>query len=209
MIHVVVLAPTLATRAGLRALLNEEDAIDVVAEAANLPELELRTTNLDVLVAVTESITHSDLKGLLPEMEEPPAVLLLSEDVDAVRLISGLPLRAWGLLSNNAAEEELLAAVRALHEGLLVGAPALMQPNLVPKPLADLDVVVQADELTPREAEVLELLAQGLANKQIAQELEISEHTVKFHVSSIYTKLGATNRAETVRLGARLGLIVL
>jgi DNA-binding NarL/FixJ family response regulator len=65
------------------------------------------------------------------------------------------------------------------------------------------------EELTEREMEVLELLADGLANKQIALELEISEHTVKFHVSSIYTKLGAANRTEAVRIGARLGLIVL
>ena len=65
------------------------------------------------------------------------------------------------------------------------------------------------DTLTERESEVLELLAQGLANKQIALELGISEHTIKFHVSSIYTKLGVTNRIEAIRLGARLGLIVL
>jgi DNA-binding NarL/FixJ family response regulator len=63
--------------------------------------------------------------------------------------------------------------------------------------------------LTEREVEVLQLLAQGLANKQIAQLLNISANTVKFHVSSIYTKLGATNRTEAVRLGLQSGLILL
>ncbi|HEY5902473.1 MAG TPA: helix-turn-helix transcriptional regulator, partial [Anaerolineales bacterium] len=64
-----------------------------------------------------------------------------------------------------------------------------------------------APPLSDREIEVLELLAQGLANKQIAGALGISEHTVKFHVSSIYTKLNVTNRAEAVRQGVRQGLI--
>jgi NarL family two-component system response regulator YdfI len=65
------------------------------------------------------------------------------------------------------------------------------------------------DPLTDREMEVLQLLAQGLANKQIAAKLSISEHTVKFHVSSIYTKLGVGNRTEAVRMGVRRGLILL
>jgi DNA-binding NarL/FixJ family response regulator len=65
------------------------------------------------------------------------------------------------------------------------------------------------ETLTQRETQVLQLLSQGLANKQIALSLEISEHTVKFHVSSIYAKLGVTNRTEAVRQGVRHGLIVL
>jgi DNA-binding NarL/FixJ family response regulator len=86
--------------------------------------------------------------------------------------------------------------------------PALIQPLLGAIPIAgQQDLLVE--DLTTRELEVLELLAEGMANKQIAYELEISEHTVKFHVSSIYTKLGVTNRTEAVMVGARLGLIVL
>jgi DNA-binding NarL/FixJ family response regulator len=72
-----------------------------------------------------------------------------------------------------------------------------------------LDEEPLADPLTEREAEVLQRVAQGLANKQIAAALTISEHTVKFHVSAIYTKLGATSRTEAVRLGVRKGLIIL
>ncbi len=66
-----------------------------------------------------------------------------------------------------------------------------------------------SEPLTAREREVLDLLGRGLSNKKIARDLKISEHTVKFHVSSIYAKLGAENRAEAVSLGARLGLISL
>jgi DNA-binding CsgD family transcriptional regulator len=63
--------------------------------------------------------------------------------------------------------------------------------------------------LTPREIEVLGMLAEGLGNKSVARRLSISEHTVKFHVSSIFTKLNAKSRTEAVTLGARLGLIML
>jgi DNA-binding NarL/FixJ family response regulator len=65
------------------------------------------------------------------------------------------------------------------------------------------------EALTPRELEVLEVLAQGLSNRAIAARLAISEHTVKFHVSSIFAKLGAENRTDAVRRGVRLGLIAL
>ena len=65
------------------------------------------------------------------------------------------------------------------------------------------------EPLTPREIEVLRLLSLGLANKEIAARLGISEHTVKFHLSAIYSKLGAANRAEAVRRGLQRGLIPL
>jgi DNA-binding NarL/FixJ family response regulator len=98
--------------------------------------------------------------------------------------------------------------VLAVHEGLLAAAPALMRPLLGPA-VAHRDDAELAEELTERELDVLQLLAEGLANKQIALQLNISEHTVKFHSSAIYAKLGVTNRTEAVRRGARLGLLVL
>lgn len=117
-------------------------------------------------------------------------------------------MRAWGLLSPESSELELIAAVLAVHEGLLAAAPALMRPLLGPTITREADTEL-AEELTERELDVLQLLAEGLANKQIALQLNISEHTVKFHSSAIYAKLGVTNRTEAVRRGARLGLLVL
>jgi DNA-binding NarL/FixJ family response regulator len=135
-------------------------------------------------------------------------LLLLSDDPQIARALAALPVRAWGLLSPDVGEEELLAAVNAVHEGLLAAAPALIQPLLGPvTQFAEQDELVE--ELTDREGEILQLLALGLANKQIAVRLGISEHTVKFHVSAIYSKLGVTNRTEAVSHGARLGLVVL
>lgn len=109
--------------------------------------------------------------------------------------------RIWGVLPADASAEELVAAIHALAQGLVVGAPALL--------FADEGEPPERGPLTERESEVLGLLAKGLANKQIAAVLGISEHTVKFHVSSIYTKLNVTNRAEAVREGLRGGWIAL
>lgn len=121
-----------------------------------------------------------------------------------------LDLPVWGVLSLDASPEELSAAVRALGEGLWTGSPVFLQ-NLLERqpafPLEDGDPIV--DPLTAREREVLQLVAEGLANKQVALFLGISEHTVKFHLSSLYTKLGVTSRTEAIRAGARRGWVVL
>jgi DNA-binding NarL/FixJ family response regulator len=93
---------------------------------------------------------------------------------------------------------------------LLAGSPALLEPLLSPAVRGGESLSAPpAEALTEREAQVLQLLAQGLANKQIAAALGISEHTVKFHISAVYAKLGASSRTEAVRLGVRQGLIVL
>ncbi|MEX1247391.1 MAG: response regulator transcription factor [Anaerolineales bacterium] len=207
MIRLAILAPTPALRSGLRALLSADERIEVLAEAATIGELQ-ELDGLDVLLVAGDEYSLEILRSALEEAEAPPALLLLSEDAQAARRLTRLPLRAWGLLPPEAGQEELLAAVFAVHEGLLAAAPALMQPLLGPAPALDqTDELVE--ELTEREAQVLQLLAQGLPNKQIALELNISEHTAKFHVSAIYAKLVVTNRTEAVRRGARLGLIVL
>jgi DNA-binding NarL/FixJ family response regulator len=206
MIRLAILAPTPALRTGLRALLAGDERIEVVAEAAVISELDL--DGLDVLLVAGSEIFPDSLRSNLEQLASPPALLSLSDDAQIARAIASLPVRAWGLLSPDVGEEELLAAVNAVHEGLLAAAPALIQPLLGPMTqFAEQDEL--AEELTDREGEILQLLALGLANKQIAARLGISEHTVKFHVSAIYSKLGVTNRTEAVSHGARLGLIVL
>ena len=97
--------------------------------------------------------------------------------------------------------------MRAIAAGLSIGKPSAIS-FLSDEEAIDLDDPL-IDPLAARELEGLQLLAQGQANKQIALDLAISEHTVKFHVSSIYTKLGAANRTEAVRLGVRRGLVLL
>ena len=207
MIRLAILAPTPALRNGLRALLAADERVEVIAEAASIRELA-EWDGLDVLLVTGLELSPEAFRANLEQATSPPALLLLSEEPQAARALASLPLRAWGLLPPDADEEELLAAVLAVHEGLLTAAPALMQPLLGPATELG-DVEELTEELTDREGEVLQLLAQGMANKQIAARLSISEHTVKFHVSAIYGKLGVTNRTEAVRRGAHLGLIVL
>jgi DNA-binding NarL/FixJ family response regulator len=146
---------------------------------------------------------------MLENIGSPPALLVLTDNSQLAGVLQELPLRAWGLLLPDVSEEELSAAIHALHEGLLVNSPVLLQPVLGQMMISREEQLELIEELTARESEVLQLLAQGLANKQIALALGISEHTVKFHISSIYAKLGVTNRTEAVTQGARLGLIVL
>lgn len=108
---------------------------------------------------------------------------------------------AWGVLPVDVAPERLCAAVRAVAAGLVVGDARLLENAA--------GIVKNHGPLTEREVQVLGLLSTGLANKQVAAQLGISEHTVKFHVSSIYTKLNVGNRAEAVREGLRGGWIAL
>lgn len=214
LIRVAVAAQPLAVRAGLRLLLGSAEAIEVVGEAASLEELQPWLLRVDVLVFTEEAATRSGLSGVLQEGECPAALLLVNETTNPIDLFLGLKLRAWGVIPLDSSAEELLAAVRALHEGLIVGAPHMLEALLGRQPTVERREAVSLAEplvepLSGREAEVLQLLAQGLANKQIAAALGISEHTVKFHVSGIYAKLGVAGRTEAVRAGVRRGLVIL
>jgi DNA-binding NarL/FixJ family response regulator len=222
MIRVLIVAPALAVRAGLRSLLNAapagsllepagvENSIEVIYEAATLAEMAALAPPADVLLLAVDSLAVSDLQRLPLLREGHLAVLLLADDPQAAGALIDLPARAWGVLPFDCSAEELSAALNAVDQGLWVGTPALLGP--VARRLASTQgsgFEVPLPSLTEREFEVLQLLARGLANKQIALRLNISDNTVKFHVSSIYTKLGATNRTEAVRLGVQRGLVML
>jgi DNA-binding NarL/FixJ family response regulator len=204
--HVGVLAQNLALRIGLRELLNGSAEIDVVAEIADLDELDTLDVAVDILVVA--ELAGAELRELVDEADA--ALLLLTDDRDEAQALSGSRLHAWGVLPVNATEDELLAAVHALGEGLWVGAPGLVKDLLVRpsvRTLSEAEPLIEP--LTGREIEVLQLISQGLANKQIALELNISEHTVKFHLSSLYAKLGVSSRTEAIRAGTQRGLIIL
>jgi DNA-binding NarL/FixJ family response regulator len=119
---------------------------------------------------------------------------------------------AFGALPRDASPEEIVAAVTAVAGGLTVLDRRLAAATLaaVERPRGASEIASVSEEaLTAREREVLQLLAQGIPNKQIAQRLHISEHTVKFHVSAIMTKLNAASRTEAVTTAARRGLLLL
>lgn len=211
LIQVGLAAPSIAARMGLRVMLDSDPTIQVTAEAGQLTALVFERP-LDVLIVMGEELwLQAEADADLFNIEQVQAILVLTENPRAVQGLTELPVQAWGLLPEDATPEELTMAVQALHQGLTI-APAEMLAEFYTPSLLDgiPQATSQAEEvLTDREIEVLQLLAQGLANKQIAQVLNISTHTVKFHVSSIYNKLGATNRTEAVRNGVQRGLILL
>lgn len=179
MIKVQVTAQSPVVRAGLEALLKESGSIEIV----------LAASDADVVVADRE-----------PPPEGPPAVLLTDDPTESLRL--GIR----GILPPHASESEIEGAVKAVAAGLIAIHPQFV--DAVSTPIRG--AIQPLDEpLTPRELEVLRLLAEGTGNKEIAHRLGISEHTVKFHVASLLDKLHAGSRTEAVSIGIRAGLVML
>ena len=202
MIRVTIVSPNSALRIGLRELLSRQPDIKVVGETVDLESVNETETEVVVLASV------SSARWL--ESKSTFAVLFLTDDMESLRGVLDSNVRTWGVLSVDATEDELVAAVRAVGEGLWVGAPSLVQSliRLSGRRESTSDDPL-VEPLTAREMEVIQLMAQGLANKQIALSLGISEHTVKFHLSSLYAKLGISSRTEAVKRGIELGLISL
>jgi NarL family two-component system response regulator YdfI len=211
LIRVAVISPAIAIRAGLRILLGETEQIDVVAEAASLEEITGDASMIDVMVwAPASPVDPSRLAIAFNKLGEDASVALLCvyDDAQIAEDLARLPTRAWGVLDSEATQAELIAGVQALSEGLSLVNPSWLRQQLKKRAYSEADDEV-VEALTTRETEILQLLALGMTNKQIAARLKISAHTVKFHISAVYTKLGTTNRVETVNLGLKKGLIVL
>ncbi|MBK9209838.1 MAG: response regulator transcription factor [Anaerolineales bacterium] len=202
MIRVTIVSPNSALRIGLRELLGRQPDIKVVGETVDLESVNEMETEVAVLASVSSARFINRKSNF--------AILFLTDDVEPVRSMLNSNTQAWGILSPDATEDELTAAVRAVGEGLWVGAPGLMQSliRLSGRRESSSEESL-VEQLTAREMEVIQLMAQGLANKQIALSLSISEHTVKFHLSSLYAKLGISSRTEAVKRGIELGLISL
>jgi NarL family two-component system response regulator YdfI len=203
--RVFVVAPTPTMRAGLRSMLASVETADllVVGEAGlsagPIPPL----SGADVVLVADEEMLEET--ALAVSEDGTQALLLLSEDESEASRLRTLSLRGWGVVAPDSPAEELGAAVAAVAHGLTV-LPKTLAERLLDEPEA---VEELSDPLTARESEVLDLLGHALSNTMSARELHISEHTVKFHISSLYTKLAVSNRAEAVSQGARHGLISL
>jgi NarL family two-component system response regulator YdfI len=208
LIQTAVIAVSLPARAGLKAILETDEQVQVVAEAVSLAGLAANSAPIDVLVILV--FPEDDLAlERLPELAvSPTTVLVLSNQVEHLDQLTELALPAWGMLPTDFSEAELIAALYAVDTGLITIAPDHLQFITSPPPSRTSSPAELPVSLTTRELEVLTLLSDGLANKQISKKLGISEHTVKFHVSSLYQKLNVSNRAEAVRLGIQLGLIM-
>lgn len=205
-VRVLVVAAYPAVEAGLGALLSRngtglELSLPTSFGAQSAPDAEP-----DVIVADLAGLTGEaadDLAGRHPQA----ALVLLGADPTSDG--PGLGAGPVAYLAPNVDGAALVAAVQSVHLGLSVVDPALLDageglpwPRSLPRPAEVAD-----DVLTPRERQVLALVADGFPNKAIARELGISEHTVKFHVGSLLSKLGAGSRTEAVTLATRRGLL--
>lgn len=208
LIRVVVIAPSVTVRTGLNTLLQSDPDIEVVSNYDDV-STHIDSPDINVIVVYGASISHdviTHLEGNYPQV----ALLILTENQGDFQFVSTSDLYSWGVLPFDASVEAILSAVHALSEGLIVNHPTLIEGLITgTRSLSDFNSKDFTEKLSDREMEVLQLLALGLANKQIAHELGISPNTVKFHVSLIYNKLGVTNRTEAVRLGIQVGLIPL
>lgn len=215
MTRVLVAAASAVTRAGLEAILAREPAFTVVGAAIGSLVEEVTEHEPDVVLLELASI-DDDALALLHTLgvdaddgaRPSPAIVVLSDERDPAHIGELLRGGSRAILPRDAGAVEIIAAVSAASAGLIVVARewsgALRGALGMERAARD-----EGETLTPREIEVLRLIAEGLGNKQIAARLAISEHTVKFHVGSVFAKIRASTRAEAVVIGARRGLIVL
>ncbi|MCU1260923.1 MAG: LuxR family transcriptional regulator [Bryobacterales bacterium] len=204
MIRVSVAAASPIVRAGLEAVVRSRSAFDF-AGALSLADLEARPdeTAADVILLELPQLDE-DWIGLFAGLSVP--VVLLTQAPEMSLAISALRSGVRALLAADANPSEIAAAIASAALGLItVQQSGVEFLGVEPRPtLAALE-----EPLSPREREVLTMLAEGLSNKVLAYRLGISEHTVKFHITSIMGKLRANSRTDAVMQGIRRGLILI
>jgi two-component system nitrate/nitrite response regulator NarL len=177
--------------------------IATVSRAEASLEVAARVARPDVIVVdagISPAFAYEAIRSLTVEV--PVLALTASDD-----MLPAIAAGASGALHRDSPGELILAAAQALSAGLAVFDRSFVS-RLVPASAPASNVAPEREEqLTPREQEVLTLLAEGLSNKEIASRLDISDHTAKFHVNSILQKMGAQKRVEAVVRAARLGII--
>jgi two-component system, NarL family, response regulator YdfI len=211
-IRVFIVAPSSVARAGLRGMLTDAgfEAIGSTPDLASLDEALLESEPDILLVDGLHDDGEAGRGGLaLADVVEQAAVVLLADQPDQGQVAQAFRNGVRAVLPREISTQQLQAALQAVAAGLMVVHPAEVSTPL-PTPTSSVtEIAPLAEPLTKREREVLQMLATGLANKEIAARLAISDHTAKFHVASILGKLGASSRAEAVAIGIRHSLILL
>ncbi len=211
MIRVLIVAASPLVRAGLESILVSR-GVEVVGSIPSLELLEHRFADEEadiVLIETSGAPIETVLESIGRWELAEAAVVILSGHPATEWVAEAVRAGAAAVLPPETSGEQLVAAIQAAAAGLIVLhrdeiAAALPVAAPASRPVAEF-----TETLTRREREVLQMLASGLGNKEIATRLAISEHTVKFHVASILGKLGAASRTEAVALGIRHGLVLL
>jgi len=219
--RVLVAASSEVVRVGLEAILAREAAFSVVGRAglASLAE-DVAEHEPDVVLVELSGGDDEDALAALHLLfvdaddgaRPAPALVVLTDEHEPNDVAEALRSGVRAILPRNAGAGEIVAAVVAAAAGLVAVAHEWIDGlHATSSVIRSAAARANGSEtpLTPRELEVLRLIAEGLGNKQIAARLAISEHTVKFHVGSVFAKIRASTRAEAVIIGARRGLIVL
>jgi len=206
MIRLFVIDDHPVVREGLVAALEDDPGFQVVGAAGSFEEsLPLIDANRpDVIILDLELPGTSGLKAIPRLVEAYPGARILiftAYDTDE-RVLGAIRSGARGYLLKGAPMQEIAQAIRAVHAG-----ESYLQPRIASKVLAELSPHKRPSTLSHRHREVLQLVAEGQTNRQIAVALGITERTVKFHVTTIMKKLGADNRAHAVALAAERGLL--
>jgi NarL family two-component system response regulator YdfI len=210
-VRVLLAAASPVRRAGLEALLKSAPSLELAGSLHSPLAVAQYAAQLqrDVILLDLENSIGSDTTRALPRIPNSfPAVALIDEpsaDWTAQALRSGL--RA--ILPRDSGLEEILAGIQAAFAGLVLLDSEVTQNLAFRVPSPAVQQAAALEDLTPREIEVLRMLAEGLGNREMASRLGISDHTVKFHISSILDKLGASTRTEAVTMGIRMGIILL
>jgi len=193
-------------RDGLHAVLSTQTDFAVVGEADSGRAVldQVRRLQPDLLLMDLEMPDGDGVEtlGWLAERKATVRVIVFTAFDTDDRIVEAVRAGAKGYLLKGAPRDELFNAIRVVHAG-----GSLLQPVVASKLINRLNQPAPADLLTEREREVLTLVAQGRANREIADELIITERTVKFHVSAIMGKLDATNRTEAVALAREQGVL--
>jgi len=206
---VLLAAASAVRRAGLETLVKNSPALKLVGSLQGIRTIAQRVVELQPDVVLLDLEPENSGFSALPAIGGGLAMVALVDEPQPGWTAQALRSGVKAILPRDAGMDEILPAIQAAYAGLVLLDPevarsfaARVRPSVAPRMTA-------SEELTPREVEVLRMLAEGLGNRQMAQRLGISDHTVKFHVSSILDKLGASTRTEAVTMGIRMGLILL
>jgi DNA-binding NarL/FixJ family response regulator len=209
--RVFIVAAPLRARRELTALLDDAPDVEVAGTASSVDGAAEDWEELDVLLIRDSGESTDELFDSLEDhgLARQTAVVLLLDQATPNKANRAMQLGVRGILPADVTAAQLTSAVSAVAEGLLVLQPGELALASASTQSRNGETAELFEPLTPREKEVLQMLASGLGNKQIAAHLKISDHTAKFHVASILGKLGASSRTEAVSLGLRRGLILL
>jgi len=213
-IQVLVSANSAVSRAGLESIVRNSEFLKLAGSVTNasLVGPRIRELQPDVILADLNFDDPEFVEHSLPfgSADSPISMVALIDHAEARWTARALRRGVKAILPRNASSDEILLAIQTAKAGLFLfdqDTTQQLMARLGSEPLSER--IEFRDELTEREIQILRKLAEGLGNKQIASSLAISEHTVKFHISSILDKLGASGRTEAVTIGIRMGLVLL